>query len=83
MATNIRIYTVTDSNGAQRLVRTYSQAAAIAHVARTVLKASVSTADELVGLTKAGVEVETPTSEAATPEADDAKTTDTQEGGVV
>lgn len=60
MATNIRIYTVTNTNGAKRLVRTYSQSAAITHVARSVLAAHVSTADELIELTKGGVEVESP-----------------------
>lgn len=60
MATNNRIYTVTNINGEQNLVRTYSATAAVAHVARSILKANVATPDELIELTKAGVEVETP-----------------------
>lgn len=65
MATNNRIYTVTNNLGQKRLVRTYSPSAAIAHVARSVLAAHVATPDELIDLTKNGVEVEAPTSTAA------------------
>lgn len=65
MATTNRIYTVTNNLGQKRLVRTYSPSAAIAHVARSVLAAHVATADELIDLTKVGIEVETPAATAA------------------
>lgn len=65
MAAINRIYTVTNINGEQNLVRTYSTSAAVAHVARGILKASVATPDELIELTKSGIEVEAPAAAAS------------------
>lgn len=53
-----RIYLTTDSNGAQRLIKASSAPQAIAYHARSTIKAHVPHQEELIALTKAGVEVE-------------------------
>lgn len=59
MATPTRIYTVTEaSTGRKRLIRAVSSASARSFAAFTSLAVTVSTHDELINLTKAGLEVE-------------------------
>lgn len=69
MATAKRIYHTTDTNGARKLISAATSHQAVAHHSKSTISVRVATQEDLVTLTKAGVEVE------------DAGTTPTTEGG--
>ena len=58
MATAKRIYHTTDTNGARKLISAATSHQAVAHHAKSTIRVRVATQEDLVALTKAGVEVE-------------------------
>ena len=59
MATSTRIYIVTSTDGATRLVKATVASQAITHVAKSAFSAKVASQDDLVQALSNGVKVET------------------------
>jgi hypothetical protein len=59
MATSTRIYIVTSTDGATRLVKATVASQAITHVAKNAFTAKVASQDDLVQALSKGVKVET------------------------
>lgn len=53
-----RIYRTEDTNGARKLVSASTSHQAVAHHAKTTITVRVATQEDLITLTKAGVDVE-------------------------
>lgn len=53
-----RIYRTEDTNGARKLVSASTSHQAVAHHAKTTITVRVATQEDLVAMTKAGVDVE-------------------------
>lgn len=58
MATAKRIYHTEDKRGARKLISAATPHQAVSHHAKSVITARVATPEDLITLTKAGVEVE-------------------------
>ena len=58
MATAKRIYHTEDKHGARKLISAATSHQAVPHHAKSVITARVATPEDLITLTKAGVEVE-------------------------
>ena len=58
MATAKRIYHTEDKHGARKLISAATPHQAVSHHAKSVITARVATPEDLITLTKAGVEVE-------------------------
>ncbi len=59
MATSTRIYIVTTTDGATRLVKATVASQAITHVAKSAFSAKVASQDDLVEAVSNGIKVET------------------------
>ena len=59
MATATRIYLVTNTDGAVRLVKAAVPSQAITHVAKQIFSARIASQDDLVEALSAGIRVET------------------------
>jgi hypothetical protein len=53
-----RIYRTEDTNGARKLISATTSHQAVAHHAKSTITVRVATQEDLIALTKAGVEVE-------------------------